>query len=236
MPNPVNRRIATICFLVFCFLTACSAPAPTWRAKTAALVDELVSQDASALFPQEYLNLLETFEHGEAVLHVQGDEKEADVFYLLALQKGSLLKDELLRRKQRKAQEERERLAAETARVEKERLMREAAKAEAQLLEQKSLNAARELRAATEAAKIEAFKESLQQQTLKYTVRRGETLPQIAARTEIYNDSSLWPLIYRANRDQIRDPKQLWPGQVLKIPRHFSRDDALEAKRYSGKK
>lgn len=238
MPNPVNCRIATatICFLVFCFLTACSAPAPTWRAKTAALVDELVSQDASALFPQEYLNLLETFEHGEAVLHVQGDEKEADVFYLLALQKGSLLKDELLRRKQRKAQEERERLAAETARVEKERLMREAAKAEAQLLEQKSLNAARELRAATEAAKIEAFKESLQQQTLKYTVRRGETLPQIAARTEIYNDSSLWPLIYRANRDQIRDPKQLWPGQVLKIPRHFSRDDALEAKRYSGKK
>lgn len=192
------------------------------------------------LFPQEYLNLLETFEHGEAVLHVQGDEREADIFYLLALQKGSLLKDELLRYKQRKAQEERERVAAEAARAEEERLMREAAAAEARLREQALRNAEREARAAANsaaaAARFEAARELLQQQTLRYTVRRGETLPQIAARTEIYNDSSLWPLIYRANRDQIRDPKQLWPGQVLKIPRHFSRDEALEAKRYSGKK
>jgi nucleoid-associated protein YgaU len=200
------------------------------------LVDELVRQDASTLFPQEYLNLLETFEHGEAVLLVQGDEKEADVFYLMALQKGSLLKDELVRRTQRKEQEEREKLAAETARIQEKRLMHEAAEAQARLREQETRNAAMELRAVAEAAKLEASKESLRQQTVSYTVRRGETLPQIAARTEIYNDSSLWPLIYRANRDQIRDPKQLWPGQVLKIPRHFSHDEALEAKRYSGKK
>ena len=235
MSRPASRRAASITVLVFCFLTACSTPSPTWRAKSAALVDELVRQEAPALFPQEYLSLLETFEHGEAVLHVKGDEQEADIFYLLALQKGSLLKDELLRHRQLKMQEERERLAAEAARVEEERLMREAAEAEARLREQELRNAAQEARAA---AKIEATKEkeSTQQQAVKYTVRRGETLPQIAARTEIYNDYSLWPLIYRANRDQIRDPKQLWPGQVLKIPRHFSRDEALEAKRYSGKK
>jgi len=233
--RPASRRAASITVLVFCFLTACSTPAPTWRAKSAALVDELVRQEAPALFPQEYLSLLETFEHGEAVLHVKGDEQEADIFYLLALQKGSLLKDELLRNRQLKMQEERERLAAEAARVEEERLMREAAEAEARLREQELRNAAQE---ALAVAKIEATKEkeSTQQQAVKYTVRRGETLPQIAARTEIYNDYSLWPLIYRANRDQIRDPKQLWPGQVLKIPRHFSRDEALEAKRYSGKR
>jgi nucleoid-associated protein YgaU len=118
--------------------------------------------------------------------------------------------------------------------------MREAAVAEARLRDKELRNAEREAQAAAAsaaaAAKAEASKESLQQRTLRYTVRRGETLPQIAARTEVYNDSSLWPLIYRANRDQIRDPKQLWPGQVLKIPRHFSRDEALEAKRYSGRK
>jgi nucleoid-associated protein YgaU len=233
--SSVSCWATTISILIFCFLTACSTPAPTWRAKTSALVDELVRQDALALFPQEYLNLLETFEHGEAVLHVQGDERAADVFYLLALQKGSLLKDELLRYRQRKAQEEREKIAAEAARVEEERLMREAAEADARLREQQLRTAAQEAQTAA-ASKIEASKEVLQQQTLSYTVRRGETLPQIAARTEIYNDSSLWPLIYRANRDQIRDPKQLWPGQVLKIPRHFSRDEAQEAKRYSGKK
>lgn len=240
MPSSVIRRVAPICLLIFCLLTACSTPAPTWRVKSSALVDELVRQDAPSLFPQEYQNLLETFEHGEAVLHVQGDEQEADVFYLLALQKGSLLKDGLMRYRQRKAQEERERIAAEAERVEQERLMREAEVAEARLREQEIRNAARAAQAAANsaaaAAKFEASKESLQQQTLRYTVRRGETLPQIAARTEIYNDSSLWPLIYRANRDQIRDPEQLWPGQVLKIPRHFTRDEALEAKRYSGKK
>jgi nucleoid-associated protein YgaU len=233
----VNRWGALISFLIICFLTACSAPTPTWRVKTSTLVDDLARQDAMSLYPQEYLNLLETFEHGEAVLLVQGDEQAADIFYLLALQKGSLLKDELLRYKQRKAQEERERIAAEAARVEEERLLRDAAAAEARLREQELRKAVREAQAAASAAaKFEASREVIQQQTLSYTVRRGETLPQIAARTEIYNDSSLWPLIYRSNRDQIRDPKQLWPGQVLKIPRHFSRDEALEAKRYSGKK
>ncbi len=233
MASPVSLRAATIVILIVCLLSACSAPAPTWRAKSTALVDELARQDAPKLFPQEYLNLLETFEHGEAVLYVQGDEKEADDFYLMALQKGTLLKAELTRRKQLLEQEERERIAKEAARIEEERLMREAAEAELRLREQELRAAAREAEAA---ARIEAPKETPQPQALNYTVRRGETIPQIAARTEIYNDSSLWPLIYRANRDQIRDPKQLWPGQILKIPRHFSRDEALEAKRYSGKK
>jgi hypothetical protein len=232
----LSRSAAPMLLLVFCFLTACAAPAPTWRAKSSALVGELARQDAQTLFPQEYLNLLETFEHGEAVLHVQRDEKEADVFYLMVLQKGSLLKEELLQNRQRTEQKEREGIAAEAARVEEERLLREAAVAEMRLREQE-LRYAAELEAqAAAAAKIEASKSASHQQILRYTVRRGETLPQIAARTEIYDDSSLWPLIYRANRDQIRDPKQLWPGQTLKIPRHFTRDEALEAKRYSGKK
>jgi nucleoid-associated protein YgaU len=219
-----------------CLLTACAAPVPTWRAKSAAVVKELNRQDAQALYPQEYLNLLETFEHGEAVLHVQGNEKEADVFYLMVMQKGSLLKEEIVRHKQYMEQEEREKITLEAARVEEERLLREAAEAEMRLREQERRNAAVLEAQAAAAARIEAARESSQQQALRYTVRRGETLPQIAARTEIYNDSSLWPLIYRANRDQIRDPKQLWPGQILKIPRQFSRDEALEAKRYSGKK
>ncbi|MBK5276917.1 MAG: LysM peptidoglycan-binding domain-containing protein [Desulfuromonadales bacterium] len=228
-------RSALTSLLVFCLLTACSTPAPTWRVKAAALVEDLVKQDTRVLFPQEYLSLLETFEHGEAVLHVQGDEVEADVLYLLTLQKGSVLKDELYKRKLRLAEEERQRAAAEAARIEQERLMLQAAEAEARLREQEQRAAQLEAQKAV-AKKETIIKELLQQQTLSYTVRRGETLPQIAARTEIYNDSSLWPLIYRANRDQIRDPRQLWPGQNLKIPRHFTRDEAQEAKRYSGKK
>jgi nucleoid-associated protein YgaU len=208
--------VACCCLLVSC---AAKAPPPSWRLQAMGLVDELSLQAAPRLFPEEYLNIVETFEHGEAVLHVQHNDKEADAYYLLALEKGDLLKAELLRLK-READEEARRLAAErAARAEEERLLREAAQAEERLQEQNRLRAAAEAAAAAKAKA--APKEAPIQLPSIYTVRRGETLPQIAGRTEIYNDASLWPLIYRANRDQIRDPKQLWPGQVLTIPRRY---------------
>lgn len=35
---------------------------------------------------------------------------------------------------------------------------------------------------------------------------------------KVYNDASLWPLIYVANRDQIKNPDLIFPGQKFKIP------------------
>lgn len=67
-------------------------------------------------------------------------------------------------------------------------------------------------------------------------VREGETLSNIAARQEVYGDSLLWPLVYKANRDQIKDPKQIFPGQVLTVPRDKSdteKDAAREEARNS---
>ncbi len=52
-----------------------------------------------------------------------------------------------------------------------------------------------------------------------YTVVRGDYLSKIAGYSFIYDDSSKWGIIYRANRDQIRDPNLIYPDQVLKIPR-----------------
>jgi nucleoid-associated protein YgaU len=49
-----------------------------------------------------------------------------------------------------------------------------------------------------------------------HDVRHGETLATIAAMK--LGDPSLWPALYRANRDQIRDPARLYPGQRLEIP------------------
>jgi LysM repeat protein len=204
--------LACCCLLVSC---ATQAPPPSWRLQAMTLVDELSLQAAPRLFPEEYNNIVETFEHGEAVLHVQQNDKEADTYYLLALEKGDLLKVELQRLKRQTEEEARRQAAERKARAQEERLMREAAQAEERLQEQNRLKAASEAKAKA------APKEAPVQLPSTYTVRRGETLPQIAGRTEIYNDTSLWPLIYRANRDQIRDPKQLWPGQVLTIPRRY---------------
>lgn len=70
----------------------------------------------------------------------------------------------------------------------------------------------------------------------RYTVANGETLWTIAARRDIYVDALLWPLIYKANRDQIKDPRQIYPGQVLNIPRDVSaaeKEEARETARHS---
>lgn len=49
-----------------------------------------------------------------------------------------------------------------------------------------------------------------------HVVQPGETLWQIAA--AVTGDARDWPLLYRANRDQIKDPARLYPGQRLNIP------------------
>lgn len=49
-----------------------------------------------------------------------------------------------------------------------------------------------------------------------YTVKAGDTLGKIAARSDVYSDASKWKKIATANK--IRDPKKLRVGQVLKIP------------------
>jgi nucleoid-associated protein YgaU len=50
----------------------------------------------------------------------------------------------------------------------------------------------------------------------QHEVRPGETLERIAGRT--LGDASLWPAIYLANRDRIKDPERVYPGQLLRIP------------------
>jgi nucleoid-associated protein YgaU len=63
-----------------------------------------------------------------------------------------------------------------------------------------------------------------------YRVLGGETLWTIAARNDIYSDALLWPLIYQANRDQIKDPRQIYPKQTLAIPRQVNDQDRQEAR------
>lgn len=61
-------------------------------------------------------------------------------------------------------------------------------------------------------------------------VRPGENLATLAARPDVYKDALLWPLIYKANRDQIKNPQEIFAGQIFVIPRDKSRDDADAAR------
>ncbi|MDY0185451.1 MAG: LysM peptidoglycan-binding domain-containing protein [Desulfuromonadaceae bacterium] len=64
----------------------------------------------------------------------------------------------------------------------------------------------------------------------QYTVKDGENLYIIAQHPSVYEDGMLWPLIYRANRDQIKNPRQIYPGQTLSVPRDISESDIEQAR------
>ncbi len=53
----------------------------------------------------------------------------------------------------------------------------------------------------------------------EYTVKTGDSLAKISGYSFIYNDASKWGIIYRANRDRIKDPNVIYADQILNIPR-----------------
>ena len=51
-----------------------------------------------------------------------------------------------------------------------------------------------------------------------YTVVRGDCLWNIAKKQQFYGNGFAWPIIYKSNRDKIKDPNLIFPKQVFKIP------------------
>ena len=54
--------------------------------------------------------------------------------------------------------------------------------------------------------------------SITYEVVTGDHLWGISSKTEVYDDPYMWPRLYRANRDQIKDPDMIYPNQVLNVP------------------
>ena len=52
--------------------------------------------------------------------------------------------------------------------------------------------------------------------TRSYTVKSGDTLSKIAQRE--YGDAGDWRKIYEANKDTIKNPDLIYPGQTFIIP------------------
>jgi nucleoid-associated protein YgaU len=49
-----------------------------------------------------------------------------------------------------------------------------------------------------------------------YTVQKGDTLSKISK--QFYGDANKYQKIFEANKDQLKDPDKIQPGQVLRIP------------------
>lgn len=192
-------------------------------------LDKARQEGADKMLPAEFRSMEDALLKGESLL-LKEDVEHADEYFRLALLKGNLLETDLAAEKQHLAEEARQKAEEE---------QREQARLKAlQEEEQRRQAEEKERLAQIQAEKERRKKEKERPLPLPthHTVKRGETLPLIAALPEVYNDPALWPLLYRANRDQIRDPKRIWPGQVLRIPRNLSREDIAEARRYGQEK
>ncbi len=49
-----------------------------------------------------------------------------------------------------------------------------------------------------------------------YVVVAGDSLSKIAKRE--YGNANEWPRIFEANKDILKDPNKIFPGQKLRIP------------------
>ncbi|GFO65065.1 LysM peptidoglycan-binding domain-containing protein [Geomonas paludis] len=216
-----------IILLLLLSAAACATQPPRFRDEAAAKLDQLKLEGGERLRPAEYASVLQAFLKGDAYL-MESEQEEADRYFQMTILKGDLLAQEVAEEKARRLAEA-ARLAEEQRRAELERLAR---LEEERLVKAQAAEKARREAAEAERRKVRPVaKEPVQ--VASWTVRRGESLPLIASRPEVYGDRNLWPLIYRANRDQIRDPKHIWPGQVLRVPRNAGRDDFAEARRYA---
>jgi nucleoid-associated protein YgaU len=50
----------------------------------------------------------------------------------------------------------------------------------------------------------------------KYTVQKGDTLQKISKK--FYGTTKKWTKIYEANKDIIKGPNKIYPGQAINIP------------------
>ena len=49
-----------------------------------------------------------------------------------------------------------------------------------------------------------------------YTIKSGDSLSKVAG--EVYGDVHKWKALFEANREVIKDPDLIYPGQIIRIP------------------
>jgi hypothetical protein len=64
---------------------------------------------------------------------------------------------------------------------------------------------------------------------IKYVVQKGDTMWGISSMGKIYSDPFHWPLLFKANRDQVEDPDVIEVGQSFDVRKDFGSDEVTDA-------
>ena len=226
----VRRLLLVICGLVL--LASCAKPPVAELAETRSVVAYAYASGASKMAPEQYRIASEALAEAERLVS-SGNYRKAG--QRLELARSYSVQALSLTIQQKKLWEDQQRkLAEKTAREE----------AEKKALEKKAKEAA-EKKGTPEVKVVVSAPPPLPPPVVpkppaepelvdKVEVLPGETLGTIATRKDVYGDILLWPVIYKANRDQIKDPREIFPGQVFVIPRDKSPEE-LNAARQEAK-
>lgn len=228
-------RLVVSIALMTLLLGGCATQPPQLRVETKLMLDRAQFNEAAQVLPDDYARVVRLVDLADSLFQ-RGMYKRAEDAYRAAWIEAKGLERRLYDKQMKRTQESLSRTESELLEVSRQRAMLE---------EQRRLNWEEQLKQ-SEIAAMHAAQEVAPPEpkprpqrevasVTTYTVKRGESLPQIASRPEVYGDTQLWPLIYRSNRDQISDPRRIWPGQVLRIPRNLNADDLSEARRHAQK-
>ncbi len=64
-----------------------------------------------------------------------------------------------------------------------------------------------------------------------YIVVKGDTLWAISGMNLAYKDNFQWPLLFKSNRDQIKDPDLIYPKQEFCVRHDFTQGDIDKARK-----
>jgi len=53
----------------------------------------------------------------------------------------------------------------------------------------------------------------------RHVVKPGESLWSISAKSDVYGEGARWNRLYRGNKNRIKNPDRIYPGQEIQIPR-----------------
>ena len=82
---------------------------------------------------------------------------------------------------------------------------------------------------------MQVYKAEYDALPVSHTVTKGECLWWISEYKHVYNDPFMWPLIYKANRDKIKNPDLIYPGQQFEVPRYgFDLEDVKASRKEAG--
>jgi hypothetical protein len=62
-----------------------------------------------------------------------------------------------------------------------------------------------------------------------YVVKKGDSLWKISGKAAVLGDSFRWPLLFKANRDQIEDPDLIDAKLDLSYKKDYSKDEVEDA-------